>query len=256
MAPLNFMSSILRAPRLIFLSLTAAVLLPAQITVHLSPTTNRAFDAYIRTAESAMEASDFKARTAAKSDEVNVSPSDGASPHNVEDGLIHDWVAGAFVRGAKPEKALALFQNYANYKKIFGPEVVESKLLDHQGSLWHPFLRLKRKSVLTVVLDSEYQVEYKPLRDGRWAILSRSSSISEVADGKPLPAGTGQGFLWRLNSYWLIEPRPQGVYLECRAVSLSRDIPTGLNWIVKPMVSGVPRDSLQATLEAARKALK
>ena len=250
------MSPILLAPRLVFLGVAAAALLPAQITVHLSPATNRAFEAYIRTAESAMEAGDFKPRTAAKRDEVDISPWERASPRDVEDGLIHDWVAGTLVRGAKPEKALAVFQNYANYKKVFAPEVVESKLLDHEGPTWHAFLRLKRKSVMTVVLDSEYQVEYKPLTNGRWAILSRSSGISEVDNGKPLPAGTGQGFLWRLNSYWTIDPRPEGLYLECRAVSLSRDIPTGLNWIVKPMISGVPRDSLQHTLESASKALR
>ncbi len=176
-------------------------------------------------------------------------------PRDVEDGLIHDWVAGTVIRGAKPDKALAVFQNYANYKNIFAPEVVDSKLLDHQGPTWHAFLRLKRKSMMTVVLDSEYQVEYKPLSNGRWAILSRSTRISEMDGRNDLPAGTGQGFLWRLNSYWLLEPRQEGLYLECRAVSLSRDIPTGLNWIIKPMVSGVPRDSLQSTLTAARKAL-
>ena len=76
-------------------------------------------------------------------------------------------------------------------------------------------------------------------------------------DGRnDLPAGTGQGFLWRLNSYWLLEPRPEGLYLECRAVSLSRDVPTGLGWMIRPMIAGVPRDSLQSTLDAARKALQ
>jgi len=75
-------------------------------------------------------------------------------------------------------------------------------------------------------------------------------------DGKELAAGTGFGFLWRLNAYWLLEPRPDGVYLECRSISLSRDIPAGLGWIIKPMVSSVPRDSLTSSLEAIRKALK
>jgi hypothetical protein len=236
--------------------LAAASFLPAQITVHLTSATNRAFDDYIKAAEAGMEKADWKPRTAAKRDEIDVSAWEGNSPRDVEDGLIHDWVAGALVRGSKPDKALAVFQNYPNYKKIFGPEVVDSKLLEHEGSIWHAFLRIKRKSVATVVLDSEYQVEYKPLSGGRWAILSRSTRISEVDGAHDLPVGTGQGFLWRLNSYWLIEPRAEGLYLECRAVSLSRDIPTGLGWIVRPMISSVPRDSLQTTLEAARRALR
>jgi hypothetical protein len=242
--------------KVILLALAAAATLPAQITVHLSQATNRAFDDYIKSAEAKMEQSDWRARTAAKRDEIDVTPWESNSPRDVEDGLIHDWVAGTVIRGAKPDKALAVFQNYANYKNIFAPEVVDSKLLDHQGPTWHAFLRLKRKSMMTVVLDSEYQVEYKPLSNGRWAILSRSTRISEIDGRNDLPVGTGQGFLWRLNSYWLLEPRQEGLYLECRAVSLSRDIPTGLNWIIKPMVSGVPRDSLQSTLTAARKALQ
>jgi hypothetical protein len=59
-----------------------------------------------------------------------------------------------------------------------------------------------------------------------------------------------------LNAYWLIEPRPGGVYLECRTISLSRNIPTGLGWIIRPMVSSLPRESLTATLEATVRAVK
>ena len=48
---------------------------------------------------------------------------------------------------------------------------------------------------------------------GRWSVTSHSAKIVEVEDGKPLMDGYGQGFLWRLNSYWLLEPRGQGVYI-------------------------------------------
>jgi len=47
-----------------------------------------------------------------------------------------------------------------------------------------------------------------------------------------------------------------GVYLECRTISLSRNIPTGLGWIIRPMVSSLPRESLTATLESTVRALK
>ena len=47
-------------------------------------------------------------------------------------------------------------------RQVFGPEVVESKLLAHEGRHWKMFLRLRRKKVLTAVLDSEYDVEYRP----------------------------------------------------------------------------------------------
>jgi hypothetical protein len=247
------MPSIILAVRAAVGVLVSAAFLPAQITVHLSAATNRAFDDYIKAAEAKM---DRKPHTTAKRNEVDISAWEGKSPRDVEDGLIHDWVAGTLIRGAKPEKALAVFQNYANYKKIFAPEVVDSKILDHEGPQWRTFLRLRRKSVVTVVFDTEHNVEYKTLDTGGFEIRSRSSRISEVDDAKDLPAGTGQGFLWRLNSYWLIEPRTDGLYVECRAISLSRDIPTGLGWIVRPMISSVPRDSLQSTMDAVRRALQ
>ena len=47
----------------------------------------------------------------------------------------------------------------------------------------------------------------------------------------------------------------RGVYVECESISLTRDIPFGLSWIVKPFVTSLPKDSLTFTLETTRKAL-
>lgn len=171
--------------------------------------------------------------------------------------MIHDWAGGVLVKGATVEKALAMFHNYADYKSIFAPDVLDSKVLAHNGNRWTTSLRISRKNVFTVTFDTQYAVDYRPLDGGRWEIDARSTRISELDDdNKPLADGASQGFLWRLNSYWLIEPRPGGVYLECQAISLSREIPTGLDWIVKPMIANVPRDSLRATVEEARNGLK
>jgi hypothetical protein len=87
-------------------------------------------------------------------------------------------------------------------------------------------------------------------------VLSRSIKVAEIDGGQALPVGTGHGYLWRLNAYWLLEQRPQGLYLECRAISMSRDIPLGLAWAIKPMIVTVPRDSLQQTLDATARALR
>ena len=66
------------------------------------------------------------------------------------------------------------------------------------------------------------------------------------------PVGHDGGFLWRMNSYWAYVERDGGVYVECESVSLTRDIPTGLGWLIRPLVTGIPRESLQHTLEATR----
>ncbi|HLH44177.1 MAG TPA: SRPBCC family protein [Bryobacteraceae bacterium] len=190
-----------------------------------------------------------------KPGEVQVAAWGGTTPLAVENGLIHDWVAAMRVPGATVEQGLKLFQRYEEYPSIF-PGVVESGVLSHEGSRWRVHLRLRRKNLLTVVLDADYRIEYRALKYGNWAIISLSGPISEVENGKPLPPDIGNGFLWRLNAYWLLAPRAGGLYIECRTISLSRDIPAGLGWLIKPMVSGVPRDSLRQTMEAARRALK
>jgi hypothetical protein len=223
----------------------------AQFTANLTPETNRAFDDYVTSVESQM---DWHAHQAGS--EIAVRPSVGKSPIEVADGMIHDWTASVIIPKATTEKALKVFQDYANYKTMFGPEVVESKLLAHDDQHWKTFLRLRRKKVVTAELDSEYDVEYRPLGDGRWAILSRSTRISEVDGKKDLPPGQGHGYLWRLNAYWLLEPRPGGIYLECRSISLTRDVPAAIGWMVKPIVKSLPKESLQSTLEAARTALR
>jgi hypothetical protein len=78
--------------------------------------------------------------------------------------------------------------------------------------------------------------------------------------GKPnehdLPPGTGQGFLWRLNSYWRFRERDGGTWVECEAISLTRDVPVGLGWIVQPIIQDLPKQSLESTLRETRAALE
>ncbi|HEX5432320.1 MAG TPA: hypothetical protein VFW83_10150, partial [Bryobacteraceae bacterium] len=184
-------------------------------------------------------------------------PWKGKSPIQIEGGLIHDWIAGVLVPHVNVGVALSLFQNYGNYKRVFAPDVEDSRLLSHEGNRWRAWLRLRRKSAITVRFDSEYEIEYRPLGEQRFALISHSTKIRELGEGdQELPPDASHGFLWRLNSYWLIEPVQQGLYLECRVISLSRGIPAGLGWIVKPFVSKVPRESLRTTVEDVQHALE
>jgi hypothetical protein len=58
-----------------------------------------------------------------------------------------------------------------------------------------------------------------------------------------------------LNSYWLLEQRDDGVLAEFRSVTLTRDIPAALNWIVAPMVKNLPKETLEFTLEKTRETM-
>lgn len=171
-------------------AVTAVLLLPlglaAQIgiIVHLSAATNHAFDVYTAIAESAMT---WNPVTSARPDgKVDLKPL-GGSPIDVQDGMVHDWAGGVFVRGAMVEKALAMFQNYPAYKKVFAPDVIDSQALSHEGDHWNSRLRISRRSgLISVVYDADYSIQYRPLGDGRWVIQSRSTKISELnGDKKP-----------------------------------------------------------------------
>ena len=74
-------------------------------------------------------------------------------------------------------------------------------------------------------------------------------------DGPELPAGKDHGYLWRLYTYWRFEEKDGGVYVESEAVSLTRDVPAGLGWLIGPFVTSIPRESLQMTLENTRSAI-
>ena len=68
--------------------------------------------------------------------------------------------------------------------------------------------------------------------------------------------GDDDGFLWRLNSYWSFLEVPGGLLIECEAVSLTRDLPGGLNWLAGPLLEQLPRESLEFTMQATRSALQ
>jgi hypothetical protein len=45
------------------------------------------------------------------------------------------------------------------------------------------------------------------------------------------------------------------VYVQLEAISLTRDIPDGLGWLIRPFVTSIPRESLAFTLTRTREAL-
>ena len=245
------------AVRRLVLFFCFAVALPAsleaQFTVHLSAETDRAFDEYVKAAESGM---DGRARFETSGTAVSVAAGGRRSSTDVKDGIVHDWAAGALARGGTVNKALAALRSFDDYKKVYAPHSVAAMLLSREGDRSHIHVQVRKKNIVTVVLDTEYDVEERSLEDGKKVVVSRSTRISEVDNGRPLPPGTGHGFVWRANTYWLLEPRPEGVYLECRIISLSRDVPAALAWAIKPMITSVPRESLRATLEATIRALR
>ena len=241
--------------------------------VQLNPRTLEAFDAYIQRAETEMEPTLhgsepflWSERTLERSQDVGRGGVvaqfwSGRGPTKISNGLIHDWVAALFIPDSTIQKLFAVIQDYDNHKNIYKPEVIDSKLASRDGNDFQIYLRLMKKKIITVVLDTDHEVHYRPVDRARWVCRSYTTRIAEVEnagsrDEQVLVPDTGYGFLWRLYSYWRFEERDAGVVVECRATSLTRDVPFRLGWAIEPIIQKLPKESLMKTLEATRRALR
>ena len=244
---------------------------PGVTTVDLQPHTVAAFDRYIGAAEERLGRQahsdaflwvDALANrgSRARNGEPVAEPYAGSGDVDAPDGMIHDWVGVVFIPGATLAKTIAMAQDYDSHKKLYGPELQDSTTLRREGDQFDIYLRLLKKQVITVVLNTNHNVRYFPIDSTRWYSVSHSTRIAEVEnagepDEREMPPGHDHGFLWRLNSYWRFEQRDGGVYVECEAISLTRPVPVGFGWLVNPIVRTLPRESLTNTLRSMKAAL-
>jgi len=255
----------------IVLFLLIACLLDAQITVTLRPQTVHAFDEYTQAVENQLTArwsgqQPFQSIDESQDEmrkvlqgEIYVRTSAQDNPVSIPHGLIHDWTGTIFIPHTPAQKVIGIMQDFDRHSKIY-PDIVRSKLISRSGYEVTGTWRVRRKSpFLTLVLDVPEQEIYVELAPGKWTCRAYAKNISEIqnagsSDERALPPGEGQGFLWRLYGYWSLEEKSGGVLVECRSLSLTRDIPAAFAWIAKPFLQIVPRESLTATLSDTRSA--
>lgn len=248
--------------------LLLAGLLPAcALGVTLKAPTVSAFDGYVWQAEvriSLEERShdrflhlDANSNARLRQGEILVEPI-GEVPTEIPNGLVHDWVGIVFIPGATLAQTLSLVQDYDRLARFYNPEVLSSRLLSRSGNDFRMTMRVRKHKAVTVVLDADYQVHYGALDATHRFSESRSTRMEEVADHgtaneRMLPESDSHGFLWRLNTYWRFVEVADGVYVQCEAISLTRDVPAGLGWLIGPFILNIPRESLQFTLDSTRK---
>lgn len=233
----------------------------------LRPETTKAFEDYVRGREARilsqringgkfLWADDSDARRARiRGGELLIEPFHDRGFVEVKGGLIHDWIGAAFLPNTTLPKLLATIQNYDNHKNLY-PEVSDSRMVSREGNQFRVRLRLIKKKVITVVLNTDHEITYFPLDATRQHSRSRTTRIAELEGSHELTPGDDHGLLWNLNSFWRFLERDGGVWIECEAISLTRGIPTGLGWLVTPIVRELPRESLTHTLEGTRRALR
>jgi hypothetical protein len=247
----------------LFTFLVALTVSPA-LGADLRPETVAAFDRYVRVAEERTTPDAPPRAPRLPAGELFIEPvvvRDRGREIDVPGGMIHHWIGAVFVPGASVDQAVALLQDYDRHAEIYAPTVERSKLLSKstsdRGETFQVYLRFMMKKVITVVVNSTHEARFT--RDGPGRARSRivSTRIAEVEnpgtpDEREQPIGRDGGYLWRLNTYWRFLARDGGVYIECESITLTRGIPAGFGWLVRPFVTSIPRESLTFTLERTR----
>lgn len=176
-------------------------------------------------------------------------------------GMIHHWTGVVFIPGAKLEDLLRVLEDYDKHAVYYAPDVERSKIELRDEDHFRVFLRFRRHKVITVVLNTEHEVNY--FHDAPGKAHSRSSGVrvAEVenagkSDEREKTPGDDGGYLWRMETWWRMQEVDGGVYVQSEVASLTRDIPTGLGWLIGPFVTSIPRETLTFTLEATRKAVQ
>ena len=175
--------------------------------------------------------------------------------------VLHHWRAGMLVPHATAAEMLALLRDYGHFAVYYAPRVEWTRAAMVNGPHAVVEMRLKQQKPIAVVFDATYVVESALFAPDRGYSISRSIRLQEVERAgtsreRKLPPGDDDGFLWRLNSYWSFVQVPKGLFIECEAVSLTRDIPAGLGWLITPLLQTFPRESLLFTVDATGRALR
>jgi hypothetical protein len=250
------------------------VVLPLCVAAEPAPAAVSAFNAYISTVESRLvqqhrSQNGFLAPLASAAQSEmrlrrgdliveKLTPSTGA---DVPGAMLHHWRGTAFAAGAKATNFERLMRDFNAYPKHFSPQVLQAKVLAQQDDHFQAWMRVRQRHILTVVMDTTYDVTFGRL-DARYGYsISHSTRISEIDSPgtdreRALNSSEEHGFLWRQITYWSYEERDGGLYMQIESVSLTRSIPTGLGWAIGPFVESVPRESLEFTLRATCEALR
>jgi hypothetical protein len=177
----------------------------------------------------------------------------------LHDGEIHHWWGAVLVPGVRLPALLRFLEDYDHHAGKFA-DVEQSRLLSKEGNRFRFFFRLKRsKAFVTAIYNTEQECVYTFHSPTRVSSRSDAKKIAEVRDpGKPTerenPPGDDRGFLWRLVSWWRFEETERGVIVELESASLSREIPTVVNFIpwLKGYIRSTPRESIESILSTIR----
>ena len=195
----------------------------------------------------------YVAETEARIDQVRLQPvtrpagiaADGSSI-DVGNGTITHWRGAVFIPRISLEQLLEHLQEPGTPPPQ--EDVVASRVLRRTDDGLSVYIRLVRRSIVTVSYDTEHEMTFH-----RWSpTLATARSVATRIDEL---GGDDHGFLWRLNSYWRYQESGDGVVVSLESLTLSRDVPWLIKPIAGPIASNIARESMVRTLEALKRYL-
>jgi hypothetical protein len=185
---------------------------------------------------------------------LEVPGADGRSI-DVPSARVHHWRGAIFVPGVTLADLLAELRR--NAPPAGQDDVLASRVLERGPDRMKVYLKLQRRKIVTVVLDTEHVVTFNTYGLARASTVSVATKIAELENpGTPeereRPQGDDRGFLWKLNAYWRYEQVAGGVIAECESISLSRDAPAVVRYVVEPLIESTAREAMDRTLTSFR----
>src|ERR1700686_1349522 len=245
----------------------------------LKPDTTAAFDRYVRATEARMDEDTARdhflvvdrlpdaRRTEAyeqlKNGQVYIeamSAREGDRPIKAPSGLIHHWAGVIFIPRATFEEVEAVMRDYDCHEDTYKPQIRKSKLIERNGDESKTYFQFFNHSIVTVIMNANFDVRDTQFGPERFQTVSKSTRIAEVENPDSpneheKPVGNDHGYMWRLYTYWRIEEKDGGGYVQNESVSLSRTVPALLAFIVNPLVKSIPRNVLVHLLIDTRNAV-
>lgn len=176
-------------------------------------------------------------------------------------GLIQDWIGAVFIPKATLKETLQVVEDYPQHTQVYKPDVVEVKVLSHNGNDFTIRTRvIKSKFFISDVLDIDNQIRFVPLDSKRVYSRSASQRVVEISNAgkqneRELPAGHDRGLMWRINGYWFFAESDGGVFITCESITLTREIPFLMAKLLSPIVHELPAEALKTSLEQTRNAI-
>ncbi|MGO9775375.1 MAG: hypothetical protein ACLQGT_10485 [Terracidiphilus sp.] len=105
------------------------------------------------------------------------------TPSGVADmpgAMLRHWRGTAFVPGATASDFERLMKDFNAYPRYYAPQVLTVKVLSRQGDHFQVVMRVRQRHIITVVMDTSYDVTFARLDARHGYSISRSTQIAEI----------------------------------------------------------------------------